>query len=70
MVINNITFKIAGEAGQGVESTGVGFAKALARCGLYVFGMQDYMSRIRGGLIFSKSAQRPGPSTGLPTRTE
>jgi len=47
-----MTFKIGGEAGQGVESSGAGFAKALSRGGLYVFGLQDYRSRIRGGHNF------------------
>jgi 2-oxoglutarate ferredoxin oxidoreductase subunit alpha len=50
--INNMTFKIAGAAGQGVESSGAGFAQALANGGLHLFGLQDYMSRIRGGLNF------------------
>jgi 2-oxoglutarate ferredoxin oxidoreductase subunit alpha len=50
--INNMTFKIAGAAGQGVESSGAGFAQALAKGGLHVYGLQDYMSRIRGGLNF------------------
>jgi 2-oxoglutarate ferredoxin oxidoreductase subunit alpha len=49
---NHMTLKIGGEAGQGVESSGAGFAKALARSGLHVFGLQDYMSRIRGGHNF------------------
>ncbi len=52
MVKNNMTLKIGGEAGQGVESSGAGFAKALARGGLHLFGVQDYMSRIRGGHNF------------------
>jgi 2-oxoglutarate ferredoxin oxidoreductase subunit alpha len=52
MPTNDMTFVIGGEAGQGVESGGAGFAKALARGGLYVFGLQDYMSRIRGGHNF------------------
>jgi 2-oxoglutarate ferredoxin oxidoreductase subunit alpha len=43
---------MGGEAGQGVESSGAGFTKALARAGLYVYGLQDYMSRIRGGHNF------------------
>jgi 2-oxoglutarate ferredoxin oxidoreductase subunit alpha len=47
-----MTFKIAGAAGQGVESSGAGFAAALGKGGLHVFGLQDYMSRIRGGLNF------------------
>jgi len=46
---NDMTFRIEGEAGQGVESGGGGFALSVARSGLHVFGMQDYMSRIRGG---------------------
>ena len=50
--VNNMTFKIAGEAGQGVESSGAGFGPALARAGLHVFAMQDYRSRIRGGHNF------------------
>src|SRR5215207_4559200 len=49
---NDLTLKIAGEAGQGVESGGAGFARALVRGGLYIFGLQDYMSRIRGGHNF------------------
>ncbi len=51
-IINRLSFKIGGEAGQGVESSGAGFAKALARGGLHIFAYQDYMSRIRGGHNF------------------
>jgi 2-oxoglutarate ferredoxin oxidoreductase subunit alpha len=51
-VINDFSLKIGGEAGQGVESSGAGFAKALARAGLWIYGLQDYMSRIRGGHNF------------------
>ncbi len=51
-VINDMTFKMGGEAGQGADSSGHGFAKALARAGLSVYGLQDYMSRIRGGHNF------------------
>ncbi len=52
MPTNDLSIKIAGEAGQGVESGGAGFAKAVVRGGLYVFGVMDYMSRIRGGHNF------------------
>lgn len=51
-IINDMTFKLAGAAGQGVASSGAGFSQALARGGLHIFGLQDYMSRIRGGLNF------------------
>src|ERR1051325_5841858 len=50
--INDMTFKLGGEAGQGADTSGHGFAKALARAGLGVYGLQDYMSRIRGGHNF------------------
>ena len=52
MTTTEMTFKIGGEAGQGVESSGAGFAKALARAGWHIFGIQDYYSRIRGGHNF------------------
>ncbi len=52
MTVNNMSFRIAGRADQGVESTGAGFSMALARGGLNLFAMQDYMSRIRGALNF------------------
>lgn len=46
---NNMTIKIGGEAGQGMETSGAGFARALVRAGLFIFANQDFMSRIRGG---------------------
>jgi 2-oxoglutarate ferredoxin oxidoreductase subunit alpha len=48
----DFTLVLGGEAGQGVESTGAGFALALARAGLHVFAVPDYRSRIRGGHNF------------------
>jgi 2-oxoglutarate ferredoxin oxidoreductase subunit alpha len=52
MTINNMTFRIGGAAGDGVESSGVGFCQALGRGGLHIFGLPDYYSRIRGGHNF------------------
>ena len=54
MIKNNMTIKIGGEAGQGMDTSGVGFARALVRAGLHVFVNQDFMSRIRGGYNFSQ----------------
>ncbi len=48
----DITIRIGGEAGMGLESSGAGFSQALTRGGLYVFGLPDYYSRIRGGHNF------------------
>ncbi|WP_134773301.1 2-oxoacid:acceptor oxidoreductase subunit alpha [Ornithinimicrobium flavum] len=49
---DEISVRIGGDAGQGVESIAGGFAKALARAGLHVFTAPDYRSRIRGGHNF------------------
>lgn len=45
-----INVRIAGQAGQGVQTTGNLLVNALAGIGLHVFSTQSYMSRIRGGL--------------------
>lgn len=52
MIKNNMTIKIGGEAGQGMDTSGAGFARALVRAGLQIFANQDFMSRIRGGYNF------------------
>jgi 2-oxoglutarate ferredoxin oxidoreductase subunit alpha len=49
MTTNDMTIRIGGAAGDGVESSGAGFCQALARAGLHVFGLPDYYSRVRGG---------------------
>ena len=49
MITNQMTIRIGGAAGDGVESSGDGFCQALARGGLHVFGLPEYYSRIRGG---------------------
>lgn len=53
MPVNDMSFRIGGEAGQGVESSGAGFAKALTRGGLQVISVSSYYSRIRGGHNFT-----------------
>ena len=52
MITNEMTIRIGGAAGDGVESSGAGFCKVLARGGLHLFGLPDYYSRIRGGHNF------------------
>jgi 2-oxoglutarate ferredoxin oxidoreductase subunit alpha len=51
---NDMTFKIGGEAGQGLESSSAGFAHAIAHAGLHIFTLLDYRSRIRGGHNFAQ----------------
>ena len=45
----DITIKIAGEAGQGLQTMGQLLSRAFARKGLNVFADQVLQSRIRGG---------------------
>jgi len=61
MATNEVTVRIGGEAGMGLESSGAGFAKALTGGGLYAFGLPDYYSRIRGGHNFFSIRVSPEP---------
>ncbi|MEK7611354.1 MAG: 2-oxoacid:acceptor oxidoreductase subunit alpha [Patescibacteria group bacterium] len=45
----DLTIKIGGEAGHGINSTGQILAKTLAAAGYYVFGYPEYPSLVRGG---------------------
>ena len=40
----DITIVIGGDAGQGIETIGQSFTKALSTCGLRIFGLQDSLS--------------------------
>ncbi len=48
----DLTLKIGGEAGQGMQTIGYVLSKTVARSGFHLFANQDYMSRIRGGHNF------------------
>ena len=48
----DITLRIGGEAGQGLQFIGAALAKIFSRHGLQVFSHQDSMSRLRGGHNF------------------
>ena len=48
----DISIKIAGQAGQGIQSIAEILLKVLKFKGLHVFAYQDYMSRVRGGHNF------------------
>ena len=57
------TIKIAGEAGQGVQTIGASIARAFARAGRYAFTHQDLESRIRGGHNFYQVRVGDAPVT-------
>jgi 2-oxoglutarate ferredoxin oxidoreductase subunit alpha len=48
----DITVKIGGEAGQGIQTVGQLLALTCQQAGLYVFAINDFESRIRGGHSF------------------
>ena len=48
----DVTVKIGGEAGQGIQTVGQLLALSCRQAGLYVFGINDFESRIRGGHSF------------------
>lgn len=52
MIPNKLSLLVGGEAGAGISRSGFLFAKACLRGGLYVFGVNDYQSLIRGGHNF------------------
>lgn len=60
---NDLTFLLGGEAGQGIESSATGFAKAIAHAGLHIFDLRDYRSRIRGGHNFAQIRVSTEPIT-------
>lgn len=49
---DEITIKISGEAGQGIQTVGLLLCKVFKNNGFYLFANQDYMSRVRGGNNF------------------
>ena len=48
----DITIKIGGEAGQGIQTVGQLLALACQKAGLYLMAINDFESRIRGGHSF------------------
>lgn len=58
---NELTIKIAGEAGQGMQTIGTALCKICKDAGLNIFANHDYMSRIRGGNNFFQLRVSTGP---------
>ena len=48
-----VTVKIAGEAGQGIQTIGSLLANVCHNAGLFIFSVNDFESRIRGGYSFN-----------------
>lgn len=48
-MIDQLSWKVGGQQGEGIESTGEIFAIALNRLGYYLYGYRHFSSRIKGG---------------------
>jgi len=48
-MIKQLSWKVGGQQGEGIESTGEIFAIALNRLGYYLYGYRHFSSRIKGG---------------------
>ncbi|HZG70010.1 MAG TPA: 2-oxoacid:acceptor oxidoreductase subunit alpha, partial [Chondromyces sp.] len=48
-MIEQLSWKVGGQQGEGIESTGEIFSMALNRLGYYLYGYRHFSSRIKGG---------------------
>lgn len=48
-MVNQLTWKIGGQQGEGIESAGQILAKALTHDGYFLYGIRSFSSRIKGG---------------------
>ncbi|MFA5862862.1 MAG: 2-oxoacid:acceptor oxidoreductase family protein, partial [Candidatus Thermoplasmatota archaeon] len=51
-IVNHVSWRIGGQQGEGIDSSGEIFAKAVSRYGLHIYTFRSFSSRIRGGLTF------------------
>ncbi len=65
-----VNLRIAGAAGQGMQTTAELLGKLVTRSGLYAFCYSDAESRIRGGLNFSHLRLCPEPRAGVTNRID
>ncbi len=62
-IVNELSWKIGGEAGFGIMATGATLAKTCVRAGLYAVDYSEYPSLIRGGHNTYQVAVSPRPLT-------
>lgn len=65
-IVNHVSWRIGGQQGEGIDSTGDIFAKAIARYGLHLHTYRSFSSRIRGGLTFFEVRIRDKPVAARP----
>ncbi|MEF8882063.1 MAG: 2-oxoacid:acceptor oxidoreductase subunit alpha [Halapricum sp.] len=66
----DLNWAIGGEAGDGIDSTGKIFARALSRAGRHVYTSKDFASRIRGGYTAYKVRTAVNPVESVVDRLD
>ncbi|MDV2685508.1 2-oxoacid:acceptor oxidoreductase subunit alpha [Alkalihalophilus lindianensis] len=62
---NQLSWKVGGQQGEGIESTGEIFATALNRLGYYLYGYRHFSSRIKGGHTNNKIRVSTSPLNSI-----
>ena len=58
-MLHQLSWKVGGQQGEGIESTGEIFATAMNRLGYHLYGYRHFSSRIKGGHTNNKVTVRP-----------
>ena len=69
-MISQLTWKIGGQQGEGVESTDRIFSTALNRLGYYLYGYRHFSSRIKGGHTNNKIRISTKPIRAISDETD
>lgn len=64
-MINQLSWKVGGQQGEGIESTGEIFSTALNRLGYYLYGYRHFSSRIKGGHTNNKIRVSTAPTNSI-----
>lgn len=69
-IVNDVAWRIGGQSGEGIDSTGNIFALACARYGLHLYTFRSFPSRIRGGLTFYETRVAAQPRRCRPDKVD
>ncbi|KGR74006.1 2-oxoacid:acceptor oxidoreductase subunit alpha [Ureibacillus sinduriensis] len=58
-MLHQLSWKVGGQQGEGIESTGEIFSMAMNRLGYHLYGYRHFSSRIKGGHTNNKITVRP-----------
>lgn len=64
-MLHQLSWKVGGQQGEGIESTGEIFSTAMNRLGYHLYGYRHFSSRIKGGHTNNKITVRPTPVSSI-----